>query len=255
MLLNTVIIMIREVLEIALLTSVLLAYGTKFNYSNRWVLSAIGLGLIGTVFYGANIGAISEWFDYVGQEITNTLLHLSIYILFIFWLNKVLFNRTKFTSITVFMCLMVMALIIKEGAEVYVYLHGLLTTTGDVSPVITGVFIGTGIGLSVGVFFYYLLIQLPTFIALPLGYVIVMLQAASMVSQGVQLLIQADWLPQTNAMWDSSNWLNESSIAGQIMYALMGYEATPTSIQLYAYLAAIGSVIAITTYQFYSREK
>jgi high-affinity iron transporter len=60
-----------------------------------------------------------------------------------------------------------------------------------------------------------------------------------MTLQATALLIQADWLPADYPLWDSSALLAEQSVAGQLLYALVGYEATPTALQLGAYLTAV----------------
>jgi high-affinity iron transporter len=45
-------------------------------------------------------------------------------------------------------------------------------------------------------------------------------------------------------LWDTSEWISERSITGQMLYALLGYEATPTPIQAAAYLIAIVFTLA-----------
>ena len=65
-----------------------------------------------------------------------------------------------------------------------------------------------------------------------------------MASQASLLLIQADWLPYTVELWDSSALLPEYSVTGQLLYALIGYEANPSLLQVCVY---IGAVILILT--------
>jgi high-affinity iron transporter len=67
----------------------------------------------------------------------------------------------------------------------------------------------------------------------------VMLIGAGMAGQASLLLIQADWLPSQAPLWDSSNLVAENSITGQLLYALIGYEATPTPIQAIAYFGGL----------------
>jgi high-affinity iron transporter len=56
-----------------------------------------------------------------------------------------------------------------------------------------------------------------------------------MMSQATQLFTQADWLPAQYALWNSSWLVEEQSVTGQLLYALLGYEATPTPLQVYVY--------------------
>ena len=71
------------------------------------------------------------------------------------------------------------------------------------------------------------------------GAVLLTLVAAGMASQAAQLLIQADWLPSQYPVWDSSWLVAEQTVTGQLLYALIGYEATPAPLQLFIYAAAI----------------
>ena len=73
-----------------------------------------------------------------------------------------------------------------------------------------------------------------------------MLVAAGMSSQAALLLIQADWLPAQLPLWDSSGWLPETSVTGQVLYALVGYEATPTPVQAGFYAGGMGLFMLLT---------
>jgi high-affinity iron transporter len=61
------------------------------------------------------------------------------------------------------------------------------------------------------------------------------LVAAGMASQVVVYLMQGGMVESQLPVWDSSGWIPETSVAGQLLYALLGYEATPTSKQLGLY--------------------
>ena len=74
MLLTAVIVVLREVLEGALLLSVLLALSRHADMKIFWVIPAMILGFVGAALYASNLNYISEWFDYVGQEVTNAAL-------------------------------------------------------------------------------------------------------------------------------------------------------------------------------------
>ena len=71
------------------------------------------------------------------------------------------------------------------------------------------------------------------------GAVLLGLLAAGMASQAAQMLVQADWLPSQYPAWDSSWLVSEQSVTGQLLYALVSYEATPTPLQIFIHIAAI----------------
>jgi high-affinity iron transporter len=69
--------------------------------------------------------------------------------------------------------------------------------------------------------------------------------AASMSLQASKLLIQADFLSAAAPLWDSSWLVEEDSLFGQLLYALMGYEATPSLVEVIAYAGSLLVVITV----------
>ncbi len=69
-----------------------------------------------------------------------------------------------------------------------------------------------------------------------------------MISQAALLLIQADWLPAQLPLWDTSAWLAEQSFTGMLLYALIGYEATPTAIQAACYFGGLLLLLMVILY-------
>ena len=63
-------------------------------------------------------------------------------------------------------------------------------------------------------------------------------------AQASALLTQADWLPATAPLWDTSAVVPQGSMLGQLLYALIGYEATPGPWQVG--LAATSLLLALT---------
>ena len=114
-------------------------------------------------------------------------------------------------------------------------------------PVLMGMTIGASIGISIGLLFYYLLTNLVPKWSFIIGLVLMILVAAAMISQASLLLIQADWLPAQLPLWDTSDWLSERSATGQLLYALIGYEATPTAIQAGLYLCGLMLPVILIT--------
>jgi high-affinity iron transporter len=245
MLINSVILILREVLEAALIVSVFLALSQKLQLSKRWLMPALLFGFVSAAIYALNIQAISQTFEGVGQEILNASIHLMIcagIALFVF----VIKNDQNHQRILLSMMCCVMLAITREGSEIIIYIQGLIAIPELRYPVIIGSIIGAGIGVSVGVFFYYLIANLTFINGLRLGLFLLIFIAGGMVLQSTQLLIQADIISSQQALWNSSSFISERSLVGQLLYALIGYEATPTPIQVYAYICSLFIMIILT---------
>jgi high-affinity iron transporter len=243
LLLNSVIIVLREVLEAVLLISVFLSGANFLNLGNRWLVASLLLGILGAVSYGALLDPVSELFDGVGQELFNAVLQFAVFVLIVaivFLLPRQMNRERKHqTRIQAFMAIAVALAITREGAEILTYVSGFWSMNDIHTAVAIGSFIGACIGFSVGILMYYLLVSQPRRRALPITFVLLFLVAASMSSQAVRLLIQADWISAAGALWDTSSILPEQSLLGQLLYALIGYEATPSAVEVTIYVGSI----------------
>ncbi len=89
MFLNAVMLVLQEMIEAALLISVLLVFTHLFQKSwdkafvlrTRWVAISVVMGTLGAAVYSYYTPQISEMFDYVGQEVFNASIHLLSFIL------------------------------------------------------------------------------------------------------------------------------------------------------------------------------
>lgn len=254
---NTVILVLQETIEAALLIGVLLVFTHLFSKSGygsfslqtRWVTVSIAIGSIGAVIYSYYTSQISEMFDYAGQEVFNASIHLLSFI-FIFLLaflvpNKRLTQNAQQRIRLAAFCMtgIVVFAIVREGSEIIQYIGGIAGQGENFSRVLLGGSIGAGIGVSTGVILFYSLINLSVNWSFRACLILLCLIAGNMCSQVVLLLTQADWLLFTPIAWDSSSGLPENSIVGQLLFALIGYEATPSILQVVVYLIGITLIV------------
>lgn len=242
MLLNTVIIVLREVLEAALLVSILLAMSRLLRFSSGWFWGAALAGLFGTLLYALNMQTVSEWFDYSGQERINGGIQILIYL---FALLLMLFSarRSELPSrillLQLLMILVIALAITREGAEIFIYLQGAMHSPGQLVSATAGGLIGAGIGASVGVLVYYALTVNGGQSALLCCQLVLGVVVSGLLSQVVPLYEQVDLLPAMKPLWDSSAILAEDSVVGQLLYAVLGYEATPSPVQFFSYIGGM----------------
>ncbi|MEZ5524145.1 MAG: FTR1 family protein [Pseudomonadales bacterium] len=257
MLINSVIFVLQETLEAALLITVLLTINHQRGASLNWLFTGLVAGLFLSLLYAVNMASISEWFDYVGQEVVNASLQTAITLfigLFALSLRRVTQNQTdgdKPISRAVRNALFIAAsgsitcAITVEGSEILVYLRGFFHQTTELQSALMGSSIGFAIGLSIGVLLYYLLRSLPPSLMRLTALILLAMFAGNMLSQAALQLTQADWISSSQALWNTSGWLSESSIAGRLLYALIGYEATPSLAQVISYLLGAGLVLLL----------
>lgn len=250
MLLTSVVLVLQETLEAAILVSVLAAITARFALRIYWLPLALVAGTLLALLYAANMRVISEWFDYVGQEIVNAALQ-GLLAIAIIGLTAAL---RPFNSKTVspqgqrvypLAAAVALALAItREGSEILVYLGGFLGHEEKWGPVLAGSLIGFGIGASLGFLIYYALAALRGRLGDWMPLLLLALFAGNMLAQSSLLLAQADLLPAGPALWDSSAWLPEDSLAGRLAYALLGYESRPSLTQAVSYVSGVCAVLA-----------
>jgi len=238
MLINAVVIILREVLEASLIMGVLLALSQLNLLSKNWCFKAIMLGVMVAIVYAVNLANISALYEGVGQEIANTVLYVCIFIFVLLIIYSLRDKQYSNVAIGAMFACVALA-VVREGSEVIVYIHGFSTIPELYTPVLIGSLIGAGIGLSIGVFIYYLIVNLPYIYGVRFGFIVLVFIAGGMVSQATQMLLQADLISSELPIWDSSQIISEQSIVGQVLFAMMGYEATPTQLQVVLYVLSI----------------
>ena len=240
MLLNAIIIVLRETLEAGVLISVLLSVARQQQLSRKAITQGLLLGVVGAVVYAWNLQSVSEWFDYAGQEVVNAGMQYAIYCgLLLVCLSIGRAPLLHQSTLQRLVALVVMLAVVREGAEIVLFYSSYWNQSDVLLRVLTSGFMGLMIGFSVGALCYYALINLPLLWAGRVQRVVLALMAAGMVAQGTQLLLQVDWLPGGAPLWDVSAWLPESSLLGELAYATLGYEAAPTPVEVSLYVAAL----------------
>ena len=244
MLLNTVIIILQEVLEAALLVSVLLALSHALKTGLHWLFIAALLGFVGAYVFQHNLEAISSAFDYVGQEVTNAALQITVFfslLVISYCLTQTTNNHHKLIIIS--MAVAVSLSVVREGSEIIIYVGSFLQRQEHILSVTIGAGIGIAIGASTAALLFYGITALRPPALILTTQLLLALIAASMLSQAAQQLIQADWLPAHTPVWDTSFIIDEQSIVGRLLYAIAGYEARPDILQLCAFITGLISIL------------
>jgi high-affinity iron transporter len=253
--LATAIIVFREVLEAALVVSIVLAASRGAAQRGLWVSGGIAAGVAGALLVAGFAAEIVALMGGIGQELFNaTILFAAVGMLgwHNLWMSRhgrelaaharsigqdVLAGTRPLYALASVVGLAVL----REGSEIVLFVYGIAVGGGGGTAVmVLGGALGLAFGVAVGMALYLGLLAIPLRHLFTVTSWLILLLAAGMASQGAAFLLQADLLPAFgNTLWDSSFLLNEQSLIGQVLHALIGYTARPAGIQLVFYLATL----------------
>ena len=246
------IIVLRESFEAALLIGIIAAATRSIAGRGRWIGGGIAVGLAGACVVAALTGHIAALFNGAGQELFNVLV-LGMAVVMLGWHNvwmsahgaelsadakrvgrDVEQGRRELSTILVVIALAVL----REGSESVLFLYGLLSS-GETSTVgvATGASLGLLMGAALGLVLYFGILRIPMRWFFSVTAALILLIAAGMASRIAQFLIQADMLPSLQSpLWDFSSVLPTDSVVGEVLRALMGYDAAPAGMQVLFYV-------------------
>lgn len=229
MLINTVLMFLRELLPLCLLLATLLVWHRSLwrHFALYFVLpSALMLCLI-----SLKMVWISELLDGLGLEFLYSFLYLSCFALLCVAARKT--SYALWCSALAAACLFSIS-----GSNLLLYIWLPTQTENTPADLVLGSALGVGIGASIAVLWYYLLTELKLWrhqsFALLLSFT-----GARQVMMATALLIQSDWLVAGPQLWQTEQLLSEQSELGFFLQALMGYEATPGLSQLLLYIVSL----------------
>ena len=266
--LATAVIVFREVIEAALIISLVMAATTGIHGRNFWIAAGVAGGIVGAATVAAFAGAISDLASGMGQEVFNAaIMFLAVLMLswHCIWMSKhgreladaartvgkeVQEGRKPLAALAV----VVGVAVLREGSEVVLFLYGIAVGgENQAGQMAIGGVLGLACGVALGAAMYFGLLQIPTKRLFTVTNLLIILLASAMASQGVAYLVSADYLPAWgHAIWDTSALLSDKSLFGKMLHSLVGYTARPEGIQLAAYVATF-VVILLLMRQFGSR--
>ena len=229
MLINTVLMFLRELLPLCLLLATLLvwhravwrSFALYFVLPSVLMLSLISLQMVW----------ISEQLDGLGLELLYSLLYLSCFALLC--LAALQAQWALWCSALAAACLFSIS-----GSHLLLYIWLPNQAENTPADLVLGSALGVGIGASIAVLWYYLLTELKQWRVQSFA-LLLSLSGARQVMMASALLIQSDWLVAGPQLWQTELLLSEQSELGFFLQALMGYEATPALSQLLLYLVCV----------------
>lgn len=251
---SSLIIVFREVLEAALVIGIVCAATRGVRRRGVAVGSGIAAGVVGAGIVAWFADGLADLAEGMGQELFNAIVLLTVVAMLTWHLVWMAYHGAQIAReavakgesvkrgnepLTVLFVLVGMA-VLREGAEVVLFLYGIAAGGSSPGMMVTGSSLGLALGLVVGFALYAGLIRIPTRYMFSVTTVMLVLLAAGMAGQASKYLVQADYLPALGyGIWDSSWLIDNSSITGEILRTLIGYDAQPAGIQLVFYISTL----------------
>ena len=248
--LGTGLLVFREVLEAALIVSIVCAATRGVAGRGRWVGGGIGAGVVGAILVAAFANVIAAAISGIGQELFNASILLAAVVMIAWhaiWMAshgkelsahmKSVGNAVQAGSRPLSALLLVVAIaVLREGSEVVLFLYGQAASGAGTAALIGGIALGVIGGVAVGFLLYFGLLGIPMRYFFSATNWLMLLLAAGLASQAAGFLIQADVLPALgNRVWDTSALLSNASLMGKTMHTLIGYDAQPAGMQIVFY--------------------
>ena len=126
--------------------------------------------------------------------------------------------------------------VLREGVELALFLTA-ATFSSNTSQTVLGALLGLGVAVLLGWLLFAASIRINLKKFFTVTSILLIFFAAGLVGRGVGELVEMRWLPAfVEHVWDVGNILNEESVLGQTLGALFGYSASPSLMQMLAYI-------------------
>ncbi|HEY8940248.1 MAG TPA: FTR1 family protein [Cellvibrio sp.] len=269
---DAILLILREVLEAALIITMLLVMSRKLSIAFSWIIPALVLGVLSSWLLAHYAYAIADALNGTGQEWINALLYLSVIVSFIVIASIIaplIFNTPaliqyllptkdsikpyrKLLFCSVFAVGLSLA---REVAEIWIYVGGFLHQRDLLQSALIGGAIGIGIGISLGVITYYLLVFISARKFLKILFIFFILLCGGLSMQVARQLLQIGILNSAAPLWDTSHIINEHSWLGELLYALIGYDSSPNAIQVIFYWIAVMPLLLVLLWNWHRRAR
>ncbi len=261
---SSMVIVFREMLEMALVVGVLLAATRGVPQSRTWIGAGVLGGLFGALFFGLFMEQMEASFSGDGEFIFNAVILLVAAVMIawtVFWMSRHGREMTQrmnrvgeaagagelpLTALGI----VALAAVMREGSEAVFFLFGAAQGIEQEGvSMLTGGVLGAVAAIGLGVLIYLGLVQIQLKRIFSVVGWLLMLLAAGMASQAAANLVMIDLLPALiDPLWNSSALIASDSMAGELLHVLVGYDDQPSAIQVLVFTVSL-AVMALLYYR------
>jgi len=252
MIINTVIVFLRDLLPIFVLFSYLaIILKNKHLPFYFWIISLLA-GLTASLILFTNVETVTEYFDGAGLEIILTSLLVIGFVAFLTVKSFSIDLYHKSALMKAILLLGICAFIAFKSTEFLIYFTVNIQQQDQLMNIIIGCILGFGICISFSALLSFLLQELQATRFNTVFWLCWYAFLAGHISQSTALLSQVDIVEFGAPFFDMSHIIQDSSEYGHILHALFGYESSPSFGFLFVYLACLFIPISL---DIFSRRK
>lgn len=257
--LPTFLLSLREGLEAALIIGIVLGALTKIRRDDLssavWLgtLSAIGVSILTAVLLTSFGMSLEETAEQIFEGIT-MLIAAGILTWMIFWMRKQArflkseleagVNKAAASTGKRAMFWLAFVAVVREGVELALFITAAFFA-GDQSQVTTniiqtlaGTILGLGTAALLGWTLFATTVRLDLRRFFQVTGILLILFAAGLVAHGIHEFNEVGWIPVVvEHIWDVNSIIDETSLGGQLLRTLFGYNGNPSLTEMIAYFA------------------
>jgi high-affinity iron transporter len=257
--LPTYLLSLREGLEMALIIGIVLGALTKIRRddltSSVWLgtLSAAGVSILTAVLLTSFGMSLEDRAEQIFEGVT-MLIAAGILTWMIFWMRKQArflkseleagVNKAAASAGKRAVFWLAFVAVVREGVELALFITAAFFT-GDQSQVTTniiqtlaGAILGLGTAVLLGWTLFATTVRLDLRRFFQVTGILLILFAAGLVAHGVHEFNEVGWIPAViEHVWDVNPILDETSLIGQLLRTLFGYNGNPSLTEIIAYFA------------------
>jgi high-affinity iron transporter len=258
--LGALVIVFREVIEAGLIVGIVLAATRGVAGRGLWVTAGVLAGVAGAGIVALFAERISNAFEGAGQELLNASV-LGVAVVMLMWHAAWMARHGREMAVEMaavgndvssgerpllaLACVVGLATL-REGAEIVLFLYGIVATGTSGASLLLGGLLGLAAGAAFTALTYYGLLAIPPRHIFTVTGVLIALLAAGMAAQAIQFLDAAGMIDVLGQrLWDTSGWLPQNSILGKLLHTLVGYNDRPTELQLIVYVATLAVMVLL----------
>lgn len=250
-------IVFREVLEAALVVGIILA--ASRGVANRGLIATSGIaaGLLGSFAVALLVQSLSDGASETGADLLDAAILTAAASMLgwhIVWMRR--HGREAAARLQSFgggvasgnipawvLGCAIALVVLREGSEAALFLYGIAATGEKAGPMYLGSVVGLAGGMTIGLMMYAGVLVVPARHFFNVTGVMILFLCAGLASDAADDLVQAGTIPALyDSLWDTSGVVDEGSLIGLFLHALLGYDSQPAGIQVLAYLATLAII-------------